>query len=91
MREDIKKQIEGLKEVVLNLYRSAGSLDEYIRLLESELESPGCNDEYMEIYAKQIAGYRMDLKTRRGYDKLDEREKDIWQQLINAVKEGETH
>ena len=91
MREDIKKRIEELKEVVINLYRSAGSLDEYIRLLESELEHPVCNNEYAEIYAKQIAGYRMDLKERRGYDKLDEREKEIWQQLINAVKEGETH
>ena len=90
MREQIKKQIEELKEVVLDLYRSAANLDENIRLLENELEYPEHNDEYSKIYIQQIRRYRLDTKTHREYDKLDEKELAIWQQIIDAVKE-ETH
>ena len=87
MREQIKKEIEELKKVVLDLHRSAGSLDEYIQMLENEFEQTGFDDEYSKIFARQIQQYRMDVKTRRGFNKLEEKENDIWQQLINAVDE----
>ena len=77
--------------MVLDLHRSAGNLDENIRMLEIELEQHEHEDEYSNIFIRQVQRYRADTKTHREYDKLDEKENDIWQQLIDAVKQGEAH
>lgn len=90
MREQIKKEIEELKKVVLDLHRSAGSLDDYIQMLEEELNCSG-DEEYSKIFIRQIQTYRMDVKRNRGFDKLEEKENKIWQQIIDAVKEEGAH
>lgn len=86
MREEIKKQIEEMKGIVLDLHRSAGNLDEQIRLLENELDDPGCNGVYVNMYVQHLCRHRNDFKLDRKYNDFDEKEDKIWQQLINAVR-----
>ena len=49
MRENIKEHIEELKEVILELHRSAANLDEYVQMLEIELGNP--------VLEKQVCGH----------------------------------
>ena len=87
MRENIKEHIEELKEVVLELHRSAANLDEYIQMLEMELGNPVLENKYADMLTKRYQTYRMVYKHDRGFNKLDEKENDIWMQLIASVNE----
>ena len=87
MRENIKEHIEELKEVVLELHRSAANLDEYVQMLEIELGNPVLKNKYADMLTKRYQTYRMEYKHTRGFDRLNEKENDIWMQLIASVNE----
>ena len=53
MQENIKEHIEELKEVVLELHRSAANLDEYIQMLEIELGNPALENKYADMLIKR--------------------------------------
>lgn len=90
MDKTIKKSIEELKEVMMDLYRSAGALDELIRLIESTSEAYSDNTEYMNRFMKIQAQFRMDHKHTAGFDILEDRERLIWQDLIKATESEES-
>lgn len=90
MSEETKTLIEELKEVMMDLYRSAGNLDEIIRSVEGTIETYSNDESYISCLVKSQARYRMEYKHQTEFDKLDEKEKEIWQKLINSVKTEES-
>ena len=53
MRENIKEHIEELKDVVLELHRSAANLDEYVQMLEIALDNPVLENKYLYMLIKR--------------------------------------
>lgn len=77
--EEKNKLIEELKQIMLDMYRNAGSLDMYIQYLEGvELD----RSEYSKTYIQAQYACRMDQKRTRNYSSLDAREKSVWERLI---------
>ena len=88
MNENFKKSIEELKEVMMDLYRSAGALDVLIRLIEDTSEEYSDDADYMNLFMKMQARFRMDHKHDGEYDILEDRERSIWQDLIKSTEES---
>lgn len=88
MNENLKKSIEELKEVMMDLYRSAGTLDELIRLIEGTSEKFSDDADYMNRFMKMQARFRMDHKHNAEFDILEDRERSIWQDLIKSTEES---
>lgn len=88
MNENLKKSIEELKEVMMDLYRSAGTLDELIRLIEGTSEEYSDDVDYMNRFMKTQARFRMDHKHNAELDILEDRERSIWQDLIKSTEES---
>lgn len=89
MNEEIKKRIDELKEVVISLYRSAGSLDQQIQELEMEIFGRKDTDRLLLLaMAENQRNYRKSLKTCCEYDILDEKEEKSWNEIINILREG---
>lgn len=88
MNENLKKSIEELKEVMMDLYRSAGGLDELIRLIEGTSEKYSDDADYMNRFMKMQARFRMDHKHNAELDILEDRERSIWQDLIKSTEES---
>lgn len=82
MPEEITKLIEELKEIVLYLHRSAGNLDEVIQNIENGKNRSGDLSTFIGVYRQ----YRVTCKTLH-YSNLDKRENDIWQKIVNTIKE----
>ena len=80
---EIKGTFEELEAIVTDLHRSAAQLDELIQTF-NELNPEDVK--YIEFFAAQQARYRADFKRHRSYDQLEEREKLIWQKLIENLK-----
>lgn len=93
MSEEIKNLIEEMKQVVLDLHRSAGDLDKYVQILEYEMadkKKPGDLD-YIRAFVKCQHRYRLDTKKDKRYSSLDLREESIWTRLnIELDREEET-
>ena len=81
MNEESKKLIEEMKGVVLDMFRSAADLDQWIQQLESELGKDDNDSDYQRIYVNTISGYREHIKYGRRYNSLDAREASIWERL----------
>lgn len=78
----MKKQTETIKkfkELILDIYRYAGALDEAITRIETETEGI---DPTMDKYF--MFAIRENLRRRKiiQFGDLEEREKDLWQELI---------
>lgn len=92
--EEIKKLIEELKQIMLDMYRNAGDLDLYIRSLEDDMLDE--SDEWLKDYIQHHYMLRMDEKRVRNYSSLDARENSVWQRLIleadpdRVIKEQES-
>lgn len=85
MTENTKKLIEELKEVMMDLYRSAGQLDAAIRSIEDEIKAETDTTRIQYFIAWQ-AEYRERFCNTYNYNKLDKREYDLWQKLIVESK-----
>ena len=88
MNENLKKSIEELKEVMMDLYRSAHGLDELIRVMEFVSEEYSDDTEFMNRFMKTQAKFRMDHKHNAKLDILEDRERSIWQDLIKSTEES---
>lgn len=88
MNENLKKSIEELKEVMMDLYRSAGNLDELIRIIEGISEEYSDDVDFMNRFMKTQARVRMDHKHNAKLDILEDRERSIWQDLIKSTEES---
>ena len=88
MNENIKAKIEELKELVLDMYRSAGDLDRQIQMLEEELEEElekSSDYEYLETLVWSTYRYRCAFgNTLRCH--LDHEEHIGWSHLIRTVQ-----
>ena len=75
----ITKRVDKLKEVVMNLHRSAGQLDQMIQSIENELYGrEEIDKDFLMIFLKSQEQYRNDWKTAKEYHILDEKEELYW-------------
>ena len=88
MNENVKKSIEELKEVMMDLYRSASALDELIQTLEGMCEYASHDKKYLNRFMMTQARFRMDHKHNAELDILEDRERSIWQDLIKSTEES---
>lgn len=86
--ENVKRELEGLKAVMLEFHRSAANLDNYIRNIELELivQEDRPNQRYLETMVQDYHGYR---GIYRRQDRLEERENAAWGKIYNSIKEEE--
>ena len=83
----VTKRLDKLKEVVLNLHRSAGQLDQMIQSIELELVGRDEIDaNWLMVFVKSQEAYRENFKTAKEYHIFDEKEEFYWEKLIDAIK-----
>lgn len=85
----ITKRVDKLKEVVMNLHRSAGQLDQLIQSIENELFGrEEIDKDFLMAFVKSQAQYRESFKTAKEYHILDEKEEFYWEKLLQAIEKG---
>ena len=90
MTDETKKLIEELKGIVLDLYRNAGDLDQWIQHLESEAADKETDPMVLKIYIQTIRRYRTEIKHNKRFSSLDAREESVWERLIiESMKDEE--
>ena len=82
MNKKAKEKLEELKEIVLDLHRSAGMLDRLIMNIESNI---GSDDKFNEILINHQCVLRFDQLKAKDIGDLTEKEKTIWLNLIAAL------
>ena len=87
MNEEIKNLINEMKEVVMELHRSAGNLDECIQGMERSLSEMDADDkDEIRFTMRFFRKSRLDSEYVHKYDILVAREYDIWNRLLNTTK-----
>lgn len=89
MKENIKALIEELKGVVMDLHRSAGSLDKIVQDLEREIDDMYSQEKYLMMYINAQRHYRKDLK-KAAFGNIEQKEDDVWNRMEEAISEGES-
>ena len=85
MNQKFNVAIEEMKCVMMNLYRSASELDQFIQNIELESIKEKDNDSIrMVVMMKQR--YRVDSKKSNNRFDLDKQEKEAWDHLIESLK-----
>ena len=85
----ITKRVDKLKEVVMNLHRSAGQLDQLIQSIENELYGrEEIDKDFLMVFVKSQEQYRESFKTAKEYHILNEKEEFYWEKLIEAIQKG---
>lgn len=85
-KEELKKEIEELKTIVMNHIRTASNLDTCIQLLEEFIEKE--NDSiYIQYAIGSIYNDRIDMMRNRFSD-LNETERLHWEALLKIVEES---
>lgn len=88
-KTQVTKRVNKLKDVVMNLHRSAGQLDQLIQSIENELVGRDEIDkDFLMVFVKSQEQYREQFKTAREYHILDEKEEFYWEKLIEAIQKG---
>ena len=85
MSNNFKESIEKMKVVVLDLMRSAANLDNILQSLESGKEE--MSDLEMMYYLKTQISYREGFKKFKLIENIEDRENEIWQELIAQFAE----
>lgn len=86
-KELVQKEIDELKQIVIDLHRSAGSLDVIIQHLETTLSEKDEDSKFWKAYIQAERDYRRSKKETLSYDRLEEREDDVWYKLLKAIKD----
>lgn len=86
-KELVQKEIEELKRIVIDLHRSAGSLDVIVQHLETTLSEKDEDSRFFTSYIQAEKDYRRSMKEALSYDRLEEREDDVWYKLLKAIKD----
>ena len=85
-KEELKKEIEELKTIVMNHIRTASNLDTCIQLLDEFIEKE--NDSiYIQYAIESIYNDRIDMMRNRFSD-LNETERLHWETLLKIVEES---
>ena len=85
-KEELKKEIEKLKTIVMDHVRTASNLDTCIQLVEKFIEEE--NDSiYIQYAIGSIYNDRIDMMRNRFSD-LDETERLHWEALLKIVEES---
>lgn len=88
-KTQVTKRVNKLKDVVMNLHRSAGQLDQLIQSIENEFVGRDEIDkDFLMVFVKSQEQYREQFKTAREYHILDEKEEFYWEKLIEAIQKG---
>ena len=85
MNQKFNVAIEEMKGVMMNLYRSASELDQFIQYIESESIKDNDND-YIRMVVMMKQRYRIDSKKSNNRFDLDKQEKEAWDHLIESLK-----
>lgn len=92
MNESTLQAVEGLKSIVLELHRSAGSLDAIIQKIVETGEPGEFSGASSELFGYYLGAMRcrrdVDFKCR-GFGYLHQRDVEIWDTLIASVKKKE--
>ena len=85
-KEELKKEIEELKTIVMDHVRTASNLDDCIQVVEKFIEEE--NDSINIKYAiRSIYNYRINMMRNRFSD-LDETERLHWETLLKITEES---
>lgn len=85
-KEELKKEIEELKTIVMDHVRTASNLDTCIQLVEKFIEEE--NDSIYILYAiGSICNDRIDMIQNR-FSNLDKTERLHWETLLKIVEES---
>lgn len=86
MNKEIKNLIDELKEVVMELHRSAGNLDDCIQTMEQLLSEEDLNDKDCARFIIQ-SGTRSRAESNylHKYSELTDKENSIWRRLLDVV------
>lgn len=85
MNQKFNVAIEEMKCVMMNLYRSASELDQFIQNIELESIKEKDND-YIRMVVMMKQRYRVDSKKSNNRFDLDKQEKEAWDHLIESLK-----
>lgn len=86
MNEEIKNLINEMKEVVMELHRSAGDLDDCIQSLERYLAHEKIAEDQIAFAIRLYKVKRIDHCNEHDYHKLVDKEYDIWNCLLDTTK-----
>lgn len=85
MNQNTKACIDELKQIVMQLHRSAANLDAIIMDIESELEGrPDTHVSERNMFLACQIDYRMTHKDK-AYGDIDKKELNAWNKLIEAI------
>lgn len=79
--------VQELRRIQLELFRNAASLDMAITDVELFLQD-NAEEEFKRLSVNLVGARRRDVIRICKYDKLDELEKDIWQQIRESMEES---
>ena len=89
IEKSFKEALQDLQKEVLDLHRKAGILD--CILEQIGIEGAMNNDpKYLEAYIQAQRNYYDDMTKARGYNTLEEQEKQYWNDLCNSCKGEES-
>lgn len=86
MQEELKKEVEELKTIVMEYIRTASNLDMFIQLLEKFIEE-GDDSIYIKYAIVSLYKDRIDMM-RNQFSNLDEKENLHWETLIKIAEES---
>lgn len=84
MTNKVLEAIKELESIRLDLFRSAANLDKIIGNLEL-VKDDQAGSEYIRWYISHSMTARKEIARVCDWDKLNERENEIWQKLLNDM------
>lgn len=86
---ELDKRIRAMKEVILNIHRSAAELDTIVQRIENVSKIANETDEdyrRMGVIIKREFQHRQEMNRVFGFDVLEEREDFAWEKLLASVE-----
>lgn len=82
-KDEQKKLIEELRVIMLDMYRNASDLDQWIQHLERLMNDETIDGtELLNLHIRTLTSYRRDVKQLKNFRSLDAREESVWERLI---------
>lgn len=84
MTKETKSVIEALEALRLDMFRSAAYLDKTICEVRAVMDDPH-GEEYIKEVVRQAIAFRRDRVNVCNWNKIDERERDLWKRLLDTL------
>lgn len=82
-KDEQKKLIEELRVIMLDMYRNASDLDQWIQHLEQLMNCETIDGtELLNLHIRTLTSCRRDVKQLKNFRSLDAREESVWERLI---------